>query len=205
LSPRWLGATFWIALYGTFVNWAGTLLAAVWGTGRTTPIAAPGRSGTAMQEGVVDFLLISLSFAMVAVCVLVLWGLRSRRGAPVLLLLLSMSTPSALRATDPEAQSTFVRDVAPILYRRCLACHRAGEMAPMSLVTWDEVRPWVKAIRNVVARGEMPPWHADPRYGPYREARGLDESERRMLLGWIDAGAPRGDGDPPTPPVFVAG
>jgi hydroxylaminobenzene mutase len=76
LSPRLLTATFWIALYGTFANWAGTLLAAIWGTGRTTPLAAPGRLGTAAQEGVVDFLLISLSIAMVAVCSFVLWGLR---------------------------------------------------------------------------------------------------------------------------------
>jgi hydroxylaminobenzene mutase len=82
LSPRWLAATFWIALYGTFANWAGTLLAAVWGTGRSTPIAAPGRSGTAMQEGVVDFLLISLSVAMVVVSCVVLWGLRSRSIEP---------------------------------------------------------------------------------------------------------------------------
>jgi hydroxylaminobenzene mutase len=78
LSPRLLTVSYWTALYGTFANWAGTLLAAIWGTGRTTPIAASGRAGTAMQEGVVDFLLISLSIAMVAVCLLVLWGLRSR-------------------------------------------------------------------------------------------------------------------------------
>ncbi|HEX2463021.1 MAG TPA: hydrogenase [Thermoanaerobaculia bacterium] len=83
LSPRSMAATFWIALYGTFANWAGTLLAAAWGTGRTTPLAAPGRSGTPVQEGVVDFLLISLSLAMVAVSCLVLWGLRSRREEPV--------------------------------------------------------------------------------------------------------------------------
>jgi hydroxylaminobenzene mutase len=82
LTPRWLAATFWLALYGTFANWLGTLLAAMWGTGRTTPLAAPGRSGTPMQEGVVDFLLISISFAMVALCGLVLWGLRSRPDGP---------------------------------------------------------------------------------------------------------------------------
>jgi hypothetical protein len=78
-------------------------------------------------------------------------------------------------------------------------------MAPMSLGTWDEVRPWVKAIRKAVANGEMPPWHADPRYGPYRNARGLDDSERRTLLDWIDAGAPRGDGEAPPPPLFAEG
>jgi (hydroxyamino)benzene mutase len=82
LSSRLLTTTFWIAIYGTFANWAGTLLAAVWGTGRSTPIAAPGLSGTPMQEGVVDFLLISLSIAMVVLCCLVLWGLRSRAALP---------------------------------------------------------------------------------------------------------------------------
>ena len=79
LSDRTAAATFWLAIYGTFCNWAGTLLAAIWGTGRSTPLAAPGRSGTPLQEGVVDFLLISISIVMVAVCGLVLWGLRARR------------------------------------------------------------------------------------------------------------------------------
>jgi hydroxylaminobenzene mutase len=74
-----LVATFWAALYGAFANWAATLLAAVWGAGRSMPISASGRAGTVAQERVLDFLLVSLSIAMVAVCCLVLWGLRSRR------------------------------------------------------------------------------------------------------------------------------
>ena len=56
---------------------------------------------------------------------------------------------------------TFARDVAPILQRSCQACHRGGSMAPMSLVTYREVRPWARAIREKVAERSMPPWHID--------------------------------------------
>jgi hypothetical protein len=75
----------------------------------------------------------------------------------------------------------------------------------MPLGTWDEVRPWAKSIRKAVASGEMPPWHADDRYGPYRNALRLDDAERRTLLAWADAGAPRGEGAAPPPPVFADG
>ena len=75
LSGRVLSAAFWLAIYGTFANWAATLLAAAWGAGAMMPIAAPGRQGTSLQEGVISFLLYSLSFAMVALCVVLLWGL----------------------------------------------------------------------------------------------------------------------------------
>jgi hypothetical protein len=72
--------TYWLAIYGTFANWAATGLAAVWGAGASSmPIAALGHQGTTGQEAVIDFLLVSLSVAMVAVCVLVLWGLRKTR------------------------------------------------------------------------------------------------------------------------------
>jgi hydroxylaminobenzene mutase len=81
LSRALFTVTFWLAIYGSFANWGATLLAAAWGAGRSMPIAAPGRVGTAGQEAVLDFLLISLSIAMVAVCALVLWGLRGRRDA----------------------------------------------------------------------------------------------------------------------------
>lgn len=76
LSSRLLRATFWLAIFGTFANWATTLLAAAWGAGRTMPIAAEGRFGTPGQEAVIQGLLVSLAVAMVLVCVLVLVGLR---------------------------------------------------------------------------------------------------------------------------------
>ena len=80
LGRRARTATFWVALYGTFANWAATLLAAVWGAGAAMPIAAGSHQGTPVQEMVITGLLFSLSFAMVLVCGLVLWGLRG--GAP---------------------------------------------------------------------------------------------------------------------------
>ncbi|MEB3052016.1 hydrogenase [Mycolicibacter sp. MYC123] len=76
LSARWLTALFWLALYGTYVNWASTLAAAIFGTGRTTPIAGAGHQGAAWQENLVDAGLYSLSVAMLAVCVIALVGLR---------------------------------------------------------------------------------------------------------------------------------
>lgn len=76
LGRRAGSTTFWLAIYGTFANWAATLLAAAWGAGRTMPIAAGSHQGTPTQEGIVMFLLLTLSLAVVAVCGLVLWGLR---------------------------------------------------------------------------------------------------------------------------------
>jgi hydroxylaminobenzene mutase len=76
LSRRQTIATFALVIFGTFANWAATLLAAVWGAGHSMPIAAAGYQGLTWQEGILDLLLFSLSFAMIAVCGLVLWGLR---------------------------------------------------------------------------------------------------------------------------------
>ncbi len=76
LSRRLAGTAFALAVYGGFANWTATLLAALWGAGRSMPIAAGGLQGVGWQEGVIDLLLYSLSFAMVGVCALVLWGLR---------------------------------------------------------------------------------------------------------------------------------
>ena len=72
---------------------------------------------------------------------------------------------SAVHAEQAAAASTaptFNKDIAPIFYANCTSCHRAGEIAPMSLMTYKDARPWAKAIANKVADGTMPPWHADP-------------------------------------------
>lgn len=82
LSMRWLTALFWLALYGTYVNWATTLAAAIFGTGRTTPIAGAGHRGAAWQENLVDVGLYSLSVAMLAVCLIGLVGLRPGADRP---------------------------------------------------------------------------------------------------------------------------
>jgi len=82
LSARWLTMLFWLALYGTYVNWASTLVAAIFGTGRTTPIAGAGHHGAVWQENLVDAGLYSLSVAMLAVCVIALVGLRPGADPP---------------------------------------------------------------------------------------------------------------------------
>src|SRR5215510_2810691 len=72
-------------------------------------------------------------------------------------------------APTPVAQSevTFTRDVAPILYSKCVACHRKGEVAPMPLLTYEDARPWARAMKEKVVLRQMPPWFADPKYGSF--------------------------------------
>jgi len=86
-------------------------------------------------------------------------------------------------AAGAEAETpTFAEHVAPILYENCASCHRAGEMAPMSLVTYEEARPWSRSIKNKVLAGEMPPWHADPAVGRFRNERRLTDADRDTLV-----------------------
>jgi len=91
------------------------------------------------------------------------------------------------------AAPDYHRDARPILERRCVSCHRAGEIGPMALGTYAEVRPWAKAVRQAVARRTMPPWHADPvKSVAFHNDRSLTESERKTLLDWVDGGALEG-------------
>src|SRR6267142_5223763 len=85
-------------------------------------------------------------------------------------------TPSVAFAAPPPAP-TFTKDVAPILYNSCVGCHRAGEVAPMSLISYEDVRPWAKSIRLKVASREMPPWGADPRFGKFKDDRSLSAEQ----------------------------
>ena len=96
-------------------------------------------------------------------------------------------------ASAEEATPTFSEDVAPILYDNCVTCHRVGEAAPMSLVTYAETRPWSRSIKNKVVTGEMPPWHANPAVGSFANARGLTDAEKDTIVRWVDGGAPEGD------------
>jgi hypothetical protein len=102
---------------------------------------------------------------------------------------------------DSGAQ-TFTKDVAPILYARCASCHRPTQMAPMSLLSYEEVRPWAKAIRQRVVRREMPPWFADPAHGRFVNDASLPQAEIDTIAAWVDRGAPKGDDKdlPPVPP-----
>ncbi|MGH9658101.1 MAG: c-type cytochrome, partial [Bryobacteraceae bacterium] len=89
---------------------------------------------------------------------------------------------------------------------RCAECHRAGEAAPMSLVTYAEVRPWAKAIQERVLEGKMPPWPASPKHGSFLNDRRLSEREIATVVEWVKAGAPEGDArELPPPPKFESG
>ncbi|HSB11104.1 MAG TPA: thiol-disulfide isomerase [Blastocatellia bacterium] len=114
---------------------------------------------------------------------------------------------AAVSANGPSKTSaTFTRDVAPILFNKCIECHRAGEIAPMSLLSYQEVRPWAKSIRQRVVERSMPPWSADPHYGKFSNDPSLSQKEIDTIVSWVDAGAPKGDDlDMPPTPKFVQG
>jgi hypothetical protein len=73
---------------------------------------------------------------------------------------------------SPPKEVTYNRDVAPILYKNCVVCHRANDIAPMSLMTYKDTRPWARLIREAVVQRKMPPWHADPKVGSLLTIRG---------------------------------
>jgi len=101
---------------------------------------------------------------------------------------------------------TFSKDVAPILQKNCQGCHRPGEAAPMSLRTYQEARPWAKAMKQAVLAKKMPPWFADAQYGHFRNDRSLPQKDIDTLVSWVDAGAPEGDPkDLPQPLAYVDG
>ena len=101
---------------------------------------------------------------------------------------------------------TFTRDVAPIFAESCMTCHRPGEIAPMSLLSYQESRPWARSIKREVMSGAMPPWHADPAYGKFSNDRRLSEKDVQTIVDWVDAGAPRGNPeDLPELPEFLDG
>src|SRR5260370_1328862 len=117
---------------------------------------------------------------------------RSRGTAP----LVGAALLALCGAGAADAQTTtFTKDVAPIFQRKCVQCHRPGEMAPMALRTYAEARPWARSIKNKVFRGEMPPWFIDKTIGiqQYKNEASLSESDVATILNSVDAGAPEGN------------
>jgi len=96
---------------------------------------------------------------------------------------------------------TFSKDVLPILQKNCQTCHRPGQIAPMSFLTYKDTRPWAKAMKAAVVTRKMPPWSADPHYGPYLNDRSLKQNEIDTLVKWADSGAPEGDPQDAPPAV----
>ena len=116
-----------------------------------------------------------------------------------------VGTAVSANAQSPAAP-TFSKNVAPILYQHCTNCHRAGEIGPMALLSFNDVRPWAKSIATRVTNGTMPPWHADPAHGQFLNDRRLSDADRDTIVKWATAGAPEGNrADLPTPPVFAEG
>jgi hypothetical protein len=104
-------------------------------------------------------------------------------------------------SSSAAASGTFNRDVLPILQKNCQTCHRPGQIAPMSFLSYDSVRPWAKAIKAAVITRKMPPWFADPRYGHFSNDRGLKQNDIDTIVAWVDGGAKEGDPKDAPPPV----
>ena len=121
---------------------------------------------------------------------------RSAVGLPALAVAVAMaSTAAAQTAPTASAQVTFTKDVAPILYRSCIRCHRPDEIAPMSLLTYNDARPWARAMKERVSKREMPPWFIDRTIGiqKYKNDPSLSDAEIATIVKWVDAGAPQGN------------
>jgi hypothetical protein len=129
-------------------------------------------------------------------------GLAALAAIPLAVSLSASSAAPGESAPTP----TFTKDVAPILYKNCTTCHRPGEIAPMSLLTYEDARPYAKAIRDEVGEGHMPPWHADAPAGTFENERRLTDAEKKTLLAWVAGGAPKGNPkDLPPAPKYPEG
>ena len=105
----------------------------------------------------------------------------------------------------PRRRLNYTKDVAPIMQRSCQSCHRPGTNAPMSLLTYEDVRPWARAIKAKVTARLMPPWHIERNVGiqQFKDDPSLSDAEIATIASWVDAGAPRGNaGDLPAAPTF---
>jgi hypothetical protein len=122
------------------------------------------------------------------------------------LLFSSLVCSAAAFAGSAPSQVTFYRDVLPVLQKDCQGCHRPGEAAPMSFLTYDQTRPWAKAMKTAVLAKQMPPWFADPHVGKFSNDRTLSAAEVDTLVSWADTGAKAGNPkDAPKPIEWVEG
>ena len=120
--------------------------------------------------------------------------------------LLVLGVASMANAEAAEGTPTFAKDVAPILYENCVACHRPNHLAPMSLISYDDARPWARAVKSKVVAKEMPPWGADSSVRAYRNDASLTQAEIDTIAAWVDGGAPEGNAaDLPEVPQFADG
>ena len=110
--------------------------------------------------------------------------------------LLVMNLGQQVSAQQPPAEiltPTFSQHVAPIVYAKCIQCHRPGEVAPMSLINYRDVEPWAAPIRRQLVERTMPPFHSHSRYGLLVDTPRLTQHEINTIVRWVDNGAPEGD------------
>lgn len=111
-----------------------------------------------------------------------------------------------VKQNEVTTKLTFCKEVAGVLHRHCVECHRTGEIAPFSLTDYDEVRGWADTMLETIEDGRMPPWHASPKYGHYANARFMPEKDKEILREWVAGGMPYGDiKDLPELPKFREG
>ncbi len=115
---------------------------------------------------------------------------------------LAVSAPAAL-AADPATPPTFSKDVSRILQQKCQQCHQPNSIAPMSLITFQDARPWARSMRQRVITRQMPPWHIDQSVGVrhFKNDMSLTDEQIDTIVRWVDAGAPEGDPKELPPPV----
>ena len=108
-----------------------------------------------------------------------------------------------LAADTPAKPVTFSKDVAPIFQEKCQECHQPGSIAPMSLITFQEARPWARSIKERVATRQMPPWHIDRSVGvqKFKNDMSLTDEQVDTIVRWVDGGALQGDPKDMPPPV----
>jgi mono/diheme cytochrome c family protein len=120
--------------------------------------------------------------------------------------LVAVSAPALAAGDTPSSPVTFSRDIAPIFQEKCQQCHQPNSIAPMSLITFENVRPWARSIRQRVVTRQMPPWHIDPSVGvqKFKNDMSLSDAQIDTIVRWVDAGAPEGDPkDMPRPKPLV--
>ncbi|HYV04797.1 MAG TPA: hypothetical protein VFB82_09435, partial [Blastocatellia bacterium] len=115
-------------------------------------------------------------------------------------------SPATSASGSGKKEVTFTKDVASIMYNNCATCHRPNDIAPMSLLSYKEVRPWARSIKEKVVNREMPPWSPDPAYGEFTNDHRLAQKDIDTVVAWVDQGAKEGNPkDLPQMPDYVAG